>query len=187
MHDPTAFAWIIVLAYAGGALLCLAAARPAAGRDRMFWCLTAASLLLLGLNKQLDLQMLALDAARDWARADGWYESRRLVQAAFFFGLAVGACLVAIALALWLRRSAAAVKLAAAGLLLLTAFVLVRAASVSHIDEWVTVTVAGLRSGWWLELAGIGLIAGAAIISVRAGRDRGRVRTPSAAACKGRA
>jgi len=39
----------------------------------------------------------------------------------------------------------------------------VRAGSFHHIDQWVTIDVAGLRSGWLLELAGILVIGVSAI------------------------
>ena len=48
------------------------------------------------------------------------------------------------------------------GLAILLAFIFVRAASFHHIDYWVTVPIAGLRSGWWLELLGIAVISWAA-------------------------
>jgi hypothetical protein len=44
------------------------------------------------------------------------------------------------------------------GIAILLAFILLRAASFHHIDDWVTVDVRGLRGGWWLELAGIVVI-----------------------------
>jgi hypothetical protein len=60
---------------------------------------------------------------------------------------------------LWLRNSAWSVKAGVIGLVTLLAFIFVRAASFHHIDRWVTFNIAGLRSGWWLELLGIGITA----------------------------
>jgi hypothetical protein len=168
MRDPTTLAWIIVAAYAGGALLALAAGGSAvSARERRFWKLAAAVLFLLGLNKQLDLQLLLTDAARSLAKANGWYELRRIVQGAFLLILGLGAVAAGILFARWLRGTVLAVKIAAAGLLLLTGFVLARAAAFHHIDAWVMVNVAGLRSGWWLELAGIALIGAGAAARLR--------------------
>ena len=42
-------------------------------------------------------------------------------------------------------------------------FVFMRAASFHHLDEWVTVKIGLMRSGWWLELAGIAVIALSAV------------------------
>jgi uncharacterized membrane protein len=42
---------------------------------------------------------------------------------------------------------------------MLFTFILLRAASFHHVDDWVTIDVRGLRSGWWLELVGVVVIA----------------------------
>ncbi len=184
MRDPTTWAWIIVVAYGCGALLTVTVGRSAATpRERYFWYLSAAVLVLLGLNKQLDLQLLLTDEARNLAKAGGWYEQRRTVQGVFLLVLGFGAAGVAVLLAWWLRRSAHEVKIAAAGLLLLTGFVLLRAAAFHHIDAWVTVDIAGLRSGWWLELAGIALIGAAAAARLSGRRNSSPATGVSAPEC----
>ena len=85
--------------------------------------------------------------------------------------LAIGAVAAFAALWLWLRHSAAAVKTAALGLVVLFAFILLRAASFHHMDRWVTRSVAGMRSGWWLELLGIAVTALSAIAYMRGNRE----------------
>ena len=163
-HDLSVLAWFITAAYFGAAFLAFRAARGnAGGRDRLFWMGCAVLLLLLGLNKQLDLQGYITTAGRSLARQEGWFEYRRLVQAAFIVLLCVGAAALLAVLAAWLRRSVAAVKVAAFGIVLLFTFILWRAASFHHMDVWVTRDVAGMRSGWWLEFAGIVVIGLSAI------------------------
>jgi hypothetical protein len=163
-HDQTAVAWFIVAAYlAAAASAFVAAGNSPVARERRFWLSTAALLLLLGLNKQLDLQSFLTDAGRSLARHEGWYGQRRLVQEAFILLLAAGAACSVVLLAHLLRRSATSVRLAAFGIVLLFGFVVMRAASFHHMDYWVTRTVAGVRSGWWLELAGIGIVAASAL------------------------
>ena len=162
-HDLSMLAWFITVAYVAAAFLALRAARGQDGRDRMFWIGCAALLLLLGVNKQLDLQGYLTSAGRSLARQEGWFEYRRFVQAAFIVALCVAAAAALAILAAWLRRSAAAVKVAALGIVLLFTFVLWRAASFHHMDIWVTRDIAGMRSGWWLELAGIAVIILSAI------------------------
>jgi TRAP-type uncharacterized transport system fused permease subunit len=159
IHDPTPVAWIIVAAYFVGAIVCFLAGRfSVQRRDRMFWLGTGLFLVLLGLNKQLDLQSLLTEAGRSLAQREGVYDARRLIQGIFILALAAGAILGVATLSGWLRRSAASVKVAAFGIVLLVAFILMRAASFHHMDGWVTHRVAGMRSGWWLELAGIAVI-----------------------------
>ena len=63
-------------------------------------------------------------------------------------------------------------KAAAVGIGLLMVFIFMRAASFHHIDDWVTINIAGLRSGWWLELAGIAVM-GLSALAYRFG-SRGR-------------
>ena len=158
-HDRFAMAWLIVAAYFVGALAAFAAGRRAGGRDRRFWLATCVLLVLLGLNKELDLQTYITTEGRELVKSFGWYEQRRLFQGVFLLILAVVAVLGAGALLRWLRRSPPPMKWAALGLGFLLTFILVRAATFHHIDEWVTVDIAGLRSGWWIELAGICVIA----------------------------
>jgi uncharacterized membrane protein len=170
-HDSSSLAWIVVAAYFCAALLTVLAARGAAGRrEKLFWTGCAALLVLLGLNKQLDLQTAITEVGRSIARQEGWFEYRRLVQTVFVLVLGTGAAGALIILAIWLRSSGRAVRLAALGLVLLMAFILLRAASFHHMDAWVTRTIAGLRSGWWLELAGILVIGISALADSRRNR-----------------
>ena len=164
-HDLSLLGWLITAAYFAAAFLTLRAARGSGDeRDRMFWIGCSALLLLLGLNKQLDLQGYLTTAGRSLARQEGWFEYRRLVQAAFIVTLCIAAATTLAVLAAWLRRSATAVKVAALGIVLLFTFILWRAASFHHMDVWVTRDVAGMRSGWWLELAGVVTIGLSAIV-----------------------
>ena len=170
-HDPSMLAWFVTGAYFVGAALTAVAAHHAADRtERHFWIGCAVLLVLLGFNKQLDLQGYITTVGRFLARSEGWYEQRRLVQAAFVTALALIAATSIACLAVRLRRSGPPVKIAALGIVLLFTFVLWRAASFHHMDIWVTRNIAGMRSGWWLELAGIIVIGLSAIASFRGNR-----------------
>lgn len=162
IHDRSVTAWVIVALYFAAAAAAFWASRSGRRRDRRFWEGTAVLLALLGLNKELDLQTLLTDTARKLAHFEGWYEYRRLVQGAFLLLLAGAFVIAIIALTRWLRRSVLPVKAASLGIALLLTFIVMRAGSFHHIDQWVTVSMAGLRRGWWLEIAGtvvIGLSA----------------------------
>ena len=156
-HDPSGFAWFIVAAYFAGALAAFAASRS--GNEARFWLGVSLLLVLLGFNKELDLQSLLTEAGRNLTQAIGIYEQRRLLQGLFLLLLAGAAAFAIFRLARILRRSSAPARMAAVGIAILFAFILLRAASFHHIDDWVTVDIRGLRSGWWLELAGIVVIA----------------------------
>jgi len=158
-HDPSGLAWLVVAAYFAGALAAFAASRSAAGNEARFWLGVSLLLVLLGLNKELDLQSLLTETGRNLTHAIGIYEQRRLLQGLFLLLLAGGAAFAILGLSRMLRRSSAPAKTAGVGVAILFSFILLRAASFHHIDDWVTVDVRGLRAGWWLELAGIVVIA----------------------------
>lgn len=170
-HDPTMLAWFVTVAYFVGAALTFVAARGSEhSTDRSFWFGCAAILVLLGFNKQLDLQGYITTVGRSLAHSEGWYEERRLAQTAFVVALSVIAAASLGLLAVWLRRSSAAVKVAALGIVLLFTFILWRAASFHHMDKWVTRNIGGMRSGWWLELGGVIVIGIAAAATCRRNR-----------------
>jgi hypothetical protein len=173
IHDQGPLAWFVVAGYLTGAFLAFRAACATFGRERAFWIATGIVMVLLGVNKQLDLQSDLTDFARTAAHSEGWYSWRRDVQGLFLLSIALGTTAIAMLLWRWLRDSSHSAKVAAMGLVILLAFIFVRAASFHHIDYWVTVPVAGMRSGWWLELLGIGVISWAAA-TYRSRRD-GRV------------
>jgi hypothetical protein len=162
VHDPGPLAWFIVAGYLIAAFLVFRAAAATSGRERAFWFATGIAMVLLGINKQLDLQNDLTDIARAAAHSEGWYGWRRDVQGLFLLLMALGTAAIAALLWRWLRDSSHGAKVAALGLVILLAFIFVRAASFHHIDYWVTIPIAGMRSGWWLELLGIAVISWAA-------------------------
>jgi hypothetical protein len=170
--DPTAIGWITVLAYFSAALLCAAAQRrdPAGPRPRHFWLAVAVLLVLLGINKQLDLQSLFTQVLRDRAKAHGWYEQRRELQALFIFAIAaIGAAFFA-ALPYVMRHQPRARNVTLAGLIFLYCFILVRASSFHHVDWALSQTFFCIRLNWILELGGIIIAAAGALFVLRRSR-----------------
>ena len=161
VHDQGPLAWFVVAGYLIAAFLAFRAASATAARERAFWLATGIVMVLLGLNKQLDLQSDLTDLARTAAHSEGWYSLRRDVQGLFLL-MALGTAAIAALMWRWLRDSSHSAKVAALGLVILLAFIFVRAASFHHIDYWVTIPIGGMRSGWWLELLGIAVIGWAA-------------------------
>lgn len=183
--DPSFWGWFTVGAYFASALLCLRAWRQSEApgqpsrRDildarvrRRFWLIAATVLILLGINKQLDLQSLLTAIGRALAQDEGWYDSRRLVQE-MFIAAVVGAAAIIVAASLWLfRRGGRWVLLGQVGLIALCGFVILRAASFHHVDALISNPVGFLKLNHVLELGGIAVIACAAIGGgrVRSGR-----------------
>lgn len=188
--DPTPIGWTTVALYLVAAWLAVEAAirtrrlddisprgdwrRESARRARLrwFWFSTAAVLLLLGLNKQLDLQRLVTQIGRDIAKEGGWYRDRKPVQVALAF-VALGAGVAAMGWVAWMLRDVASrIGVALAGLLVLFVFIAARINSLHAID-------AAMRAGplpmkWSLEILGIVLVGANAWFSGRVRRPRGR-------------
>lgn len=182
--DPTWQGWATVLVYLAAAALALRAAGrgafPAATlrRERRFWITVAVLLLLLALNKQLDLQSALTAAGRCMARAQGWYQDRRVVQMGFLVALAVLALVFLGMLLALLRGTLARSGLAAVGLAFVLGFVLMRAVGFHHADRLLGVQLPGMRVNTVLEWTGPALIAiGALIAAGRRGR-RQLARSP---------
>ena len=158
--DPTVAGWVTVIAYVAGAYLCGRAYRRSHQKpERRAWLLLAVGMLALGLNKQLDLQTALTEAGRSVAVQQGWYEGRRVVQAAFVLAVAAFALLVAAWLWLQARRGSVALRRAFIGAVALGAFVVIRAASFHHVDLLLGRSLLGLRLNVLLELGGIAWVA----------------------------
>jgi hypothetical protein len=176
--DPTFLGWFTVAAYALAlhyAWFAIAVTRmsarelsarglPSGRQERTvahFWLATFVVLLLLGINKQLDLQTLLTDVLRDWSLQEGWFRERRVWQARFIKTLLLSGLALALFALYLLRRVLFRIRLSLLGLTVLGSFVLVRAAYFHHV----------LRRGgsvhWVLELCGIALVTRAAYLEAK--------------------
>jgi hypothetical protein len=176
--DPTVLGWCTVAAYFAASLVCwLNAFSKASTRfERLFWMCFGFGLIVLGINKQLDLQTWFTLTAKSFAKQTGWYDERRIVQAVFVVAIALlGGGFLA---ALWsvVRRAAPPYRIAVAGAVFLVCFIVVRAASFHHFEEVLGWHVGQLRVNHVLELGGIGCIAAGA---VQAYRTRRKLLGPS--------
>ncbi len=173
--DPTFKGWFTVFAYLATSVLCWKSARVALPRWKqtgntgpvLFWILFSALLLLLGINKQLDLQTWFTSFGRDVAREQGWYEQRHPVQIIFIVLLTLGGLAV---LGLFIRLTRGAIRecrVALLGGIFLISFVVMRAASFHHVDNLLVMRLAGVKMNWLFELGGIFCIAWGAIRYIR--------------------
>lgn len=188
--DRTPIAWATVVAYLLASFACwrayLVERRSGSSEGNAlvgstFWLILAGLMLLLGVNKQLDLQTWFTSTARRMAREQGWYEVRRTYQAAFIGGLsAIG--LLTLAVFGWISRAALRRRfLALLGGLFLVVFVVIRAASFHHVDHMLGLRFGALRWNGILELGGISCVGIAAVWSWRGachlGEPRGGLRS----------
>jgi hypothetical protein len=160
--DPTFVGWFTVFAYAGAAWLCWRRWRVEQVRRPSipaFWLALTIVLVLLCINKQLDLQTLLTQLGRRIARSGGWYERRHEFQIKFIAGIAIADLLILAAIAWWIRGFWRDYGPAAVGLALLLAFVLIRAGSFHRIETLLGMPIGALRVNHVLELGGIAMVA----------------------------
>lgn len=174
--DPTVYGWVTVAAYLGTAALLLANRRLAArlGLADAFWPVAGLLMLALGINKQLDLQTWFTQVGRDLALAQGWYDDRRVMQAAFIAALTLGGVAITLCMRRLLRSAWDQYRLCAIGVVVTLVFVVVRAATFHHVDRMLGMDFAGLRVNVLLELGGIALVLIGAVLWRRRSRQRER-------------
>jgi hypothetical protein len=162
--DPTLLGWITTGLYFIVAMMCVrtgrttarTAIRPAEGRRHArFWLCIAALLVALGVNKQLDLQTLITQLGKNLAEAQGWYENRRWVQAAFVIFTLVAAIMLLGAFTWMTRQMWSAYGLALFGLALIIGFIVLRVIHIERVDEYLGLPMRASRARWVLELGGI--------------------------------
>jgi hypothetical protein len=170
--------WLTVVAYGIATLLCSREAlRHREDWERaLFWGGAALLMLLLGVNKQLDLQTWMTLVGRKTAMAGGWYEKRRAVQLVFIILLTVGAFALAGRLWRMVHQIGADLWLPALGVFLVVCFVIVRAASFHYVDRLLGVRLAGFKMNWLFELGAISVVVAGALRARTRGGRRGPIR-----------
>ena len=171
--DPHIMGWITVVVYAACALAALQLSirnpfhGPGAWRERVFWAGVCALMLCLAVNKQLDLQSLMTAIGRCHAKLNGWYNERQAMQRGFIRALALGALLLALGTAWFLRASLCRNALAVLGLALVLSFVVIRAVGFHDVDKLISTDVMSIRVNWIFELSGLVLILLSALPRIR--------------------
>ena len=158
--DPTLLGWVTVLAYCIATLRCAFKASKLDKNEAnyRFWAYLAIFLLLLAINKQLDLQSWFTQAMRTAAQMQGWYEHRKSLQLLFIVSLSIGTLFTLISIRLFLEQSWHKYPLTWVGIVLLSTFILMRAASFSHIDQMIHYPIFGIRLNGVMEIGSIALI-----------------------------
>jgi hypothetical protein len=156
--DPSVGGWLTVLLYFLAVVSCWRTARHSQLLDKKIWYVISISFLVLGTNKQLDLQTALTELGRVLASQEGWYGQRGTVQLYFVIAVALIFCWAIIALLVWARHSPLPTWLALVGTTSVIGYVLIRAASFHHIDRFIGSTVLGFRWNWILEISGISVV-----------------------------
>lgn len=171
--DPSLMGWVTVVVYGITAVLCALAFRwQSSHRLKVFGFGLTLLLVLLMVNKQLDLQSALTTGARCLSQLQGWYEDRRAIQVGFIL-MVLLYCLGFGLFVVWVMwRHLGQVWLMLLGLILLLAFIAVRAVGFHHFDAFISSEISNVRMNWVLELGGLAMIAVNAIWMIFSGRSQ---------------
>jgi hypothetical protein len=158
--DPTVAGWATTFLYFATVIQIWRVMRriDSVSFECTVWRLLLVCRLALGVNKQLDLQTAFTEIGRIVAHKQGWYDDRQEVQKMFIAGLCVAAAAGCVAIAAVAHHMPRSTRLALCGIVVLTAFVLIRASSFNHVDILLSARTIGLKVNWILENGGILLV-----------------------------
>lgn len=133
--DTTMWSWIITVMYVLAIILSFYLARTIkAENDRHFlWVWLSVFLLAMGLNKQLDVQILISMTGKYLAWNLNIYQYGRLLQKILALGILLGTAAFAILIFQKTRSILHKEKLSLTGFAILILFTLIRVGSISHI------------------------------------------------------
>lgn len=167
--DPTVVGWVTVANYCLGAYACQRAVQVDESNKRM-WAALAICLVLLAINKQLDLQALFVGIGRETAKLGGWFERRQVFQQNFVMALGAVVAVIVIGLLYAGRKRSGSVRLALTGAIMLLLFVVMRAALFNKFDSMPGAFIAGVPIDHLLENLAILLVAAGALMAERGQR-----------------
>ena len=173
--DPTFMGWFTVVCYFATAYLCGRAAGsvqsgevPGSRRgSRAFWVILTGMFLVLGVNKQLDLQTLLTQVARELAIVQGWYGERQHFQRQFVMCTAIVGAAALVFFGVLIRRTIVRQGLALIGAAFVVCFVVIRASSLHYVDHALGVRIGHMKMNWMLELTGVVCTGIGAIMNIR--------------------
>jgi hypothetical protein len=146
--------------------------------NTLLWSASATLALLLGINKQLDLQTYLTQWGRDLFRNWGIYSGRRTAQlyaSVLMISLIVAAAFYGI---VFVRRVGWGLKVTILGLAICMAYVVLRLISIHHVDHWFRVDIGGWKMSWIVELTGVGVtLVGASMTCTQWDRSKGQKAT----------
>ncbi len=167
--DRDTYGYVMTIVHLVAAALAVAVALKGPFRsrspstERWLWGIGATVLVVLAINKQLDLQSMLVSAARCVARGEGWYEARREYQTEVILGLVIAAAIIVPLLIVLLRKAVPGNLAFVLAMSALVTFVLLRAISFHHLDILFGTNVLSFRLHRWIEvlaLVSVILVAG---------------------------
>jgi len=161
--DPTVIGWFITLLYFVVFIVSIYFSIKATrylSNYRYIWFMygITALIFLLGINKQLDFQMLLTDFAREFVKVKGMYVNRKPFQIqiiSIFASIGIG---ILTFILYTLRFAPKRMWLALVGISILFSFTIIRLISLHNIESFVSKSFLGVRIVDALEISGISII-----------------------------
>jgi len=189
LRDPSMKGWATFLVYCLITAICAAnahisrvqvetvARKAARGRTRArFWLILALFLLMLGLTRLLNLQLLIADMARAILRSDGVYDDRGGLQIALTVTIGLFGAVGLLTALITFRRLDGAVLGATVAATALALFTTIRAISLHSIDRFLirNVGLPHLQINNIIELGLLAFVGLAAFAFARLLREEGQ-------------
>jgi hypothetical protein len=160
--DTTFWSWVITILYAitiAFAVYYTVKIKGKENRDRRFlWVCISVFLLGMGINKQLDLQILLTMAGGFIAEHLGWYEYRRVVQKIFSIVILVCVAGAGGLILFRIRRIIRQSIVELSGVAILASFALIRVGSINHLNRAIAFEQEKISHIHGIEFAGIAVI-----------------------------
>jgi hypothetical protein len=163
--DPTLIGWLITLAYLVLVLSIIkliidVAASQTYDRRRLagFWTIVLLIYLFFGLNKQLDLQTFLTATGRCLSKLQGWYRERRAFQLNVTMAGLAATAIFLLGFLFYFRTVITRSWLAILGVTCSLVFVVLRAASIHHVDQLFKMEFFTLKAHAIMEITGITLV-----------------------------
>ncbi len=168
--DTTFWSWVITFFYAVTIITSLYYLYKLKGENtrekRFLWYCIVVFLIIMGINKQLDLQIFLTMSGRFIARHIGWFERRRIIQAYFTIGIILFFSSTGIYILYKIRTIIRQSLVELAGATTLLFFAVIRAASFNHIGFAVSFENHTISRIHGLEMTGLVLILCACVYNL---------------------
>ena len=172
--DPVWSGGLIMALFGVASLLCGRTAGRTHGRARVFWIGASLCALVLVFNAHLDLHALPASLGRCAAKAQGWYDQRKSVQA-IYLAVVAGSALLIISAAIWIfRRQLMANLLVTAGLVVTIGALAGKGSGFHQIDWLYQFRVGPLKVTDLPEIVGACLVILGAVFALKRLRRDGR-------------
>jgi len=172
LGDPGPVGWTITGGYLITVLLLLIASWRLARQathpklEASVWYFMAGLCVLLGLNKQLDLQHLARLLAKDLLRATDLYPNHRTIQIVAMALITCGCVACGVAIYRLVDLLSSPLRWVCLAFIPLVGYVAMRSLSFTHFDELLGAWILNMQLYWAMELAGIAIVMLATIAAI---------------------